>query len=120
MIMQNERGQNTHGQGERVKIPLLPYNVDKKSVKDQGPTVGSQQTEWFLEIHSSTFCYNNLNLKFFGQNTYEMNHVCFKNYDELKLFDKTKENSLVVNKFMIKYYLFNIKRHSFLGQPKND
>ena len=24
MVMQNERGQNTHGQGERVKIPLLP------------------------------------------------------------------------------------------------
>ena len=36
-------------------------------------------TEWFLEIHSSTFCYNNFNLRFFGQNTYEKNHVCIKN-----------------------------------------
>ena len=27
---QNERGQNTHGQGERVKIPLLPKNVGKR------------------------------------------------------------------------------------------
>ena len=42
MIMQNERGQNTHIKGERVKIPLLPYNVDKKSVLDSGPTVGSR------------------------------------------------------------------------------
>ena len=25
-------GKNTHSKGERVKIPLLPYNVDKKSV----------------------------------------------------------------------------------------
>ena len=37
------RGQNTHGQGEREKIPLLPYNVGKKSVKDSGTTVGSRQ-----------------------------------------------------------------------------
>ena len=28
--MQNEKGQTTHGQGEMVKIPLLPYNVDKR------------------------------------------------------------------------------------------
>ena len=41
-IMQNERGQKTHSQGERGKIPLLPYNVDKKSVYDSGQTVGSQ------------------------------------------------------------------------------
>ena len=25
------------------EIPLLPYNVDKKSVNDLGPTLGSQQ-----------------------------------------------------------------------------
>ena len=66
------------------------------------------------------FLLQQFKFEIFWSNTYEMNHVCFKNYDELKLFDKTKENSLVVNKFMIKYYLFNIKRHSFLGQPKND
>ena len=30
MIMANERGQNTHSKGERVKIPLLPYTVDKR------------------------------------------------------------------------------------------
>ena len=30
MVMTNERGQNTHSKGERVKIPLLPYNVDKR------------------------------------------------------------------------------------------
>ena len=42
-IMQNEKGQNTHSKRERVKIPLFPYNVDKKSVNDLGLTVGSQQ-----------------------------------------------------------------------------
>ena len=31
MIMQNEKEQNTHGKGERVKIPLFPNNVGKKS-----------------------------------------------------------------------------------------
>ena len=36
-------GKNTHSKGERVKIPLLPYNVDKKSFKNSGPTVGSRQ-----------------------------------------------------------------------------
>ena len=35
-----ERGQYTHGQGERVKIPLLPHNVGKKSVNDAGPQQG--------------------------------------------------------------------------------
>ena len=40
--MQNEMGQNTHGKGEWVKIPLLPNNVGKKSVNDSGPTVGSR------------------------------------------------------------------------------
>ena len=38
--MQNERGQNTHGQGERVKIPLLPNNVGKKSTNNVGPQQG--------------------------------------------------------------------------------
>ena len=37
---QNERGQNTHGQGERVKIPLLPNIVGKKSANDAGPNKG--------------------------------------------------------------------------------
>ena len=40
MKVKNERGQNTHGQGERVKIPLLPNNVGKKSVNDAGPQQG--------------------------------------------------------------------------------
>ena len=40
MVMQNERGQNNHDQGERVKIPLLPNNVGKKSVNDAGPKQG--------------------------------------------------------------------------------
>ena len=40
MVMQNERGQSTHGQGERVKIPFLPNNVGKKSVNDAGPQQG--------------------------------------------------------------------------------
>ena len=40
MVMQNERGQNTHDQGERVKIPLLPSNVSKKSYKDSRPQQG--------------------------------------------------------------------------------
>ena len=44
MIMQNERGQNTHSKWEQVKIPLIPYNVDKKSVNDSGPNVGSRKT----------------------------------------------------------------------------
>ena len=34
MVMMNERGQNTHSEGKWVKIPLLPYNVDKKSVNN--------------------------------------------------------------------------------------
>ena len=37
MVLLNERGQNTHGQGERVKIPLLPNTVGKKSVNDVEP-----------------------------------------------------------------------------------
>ena len=28
--MANERGQNTHSKGERVKIPLFPYNAYKR------------------------------------------------------------------------------------------
>ena len=36
----NERVLNTHGKGERVKIPLLPNNVGKKSVNDAGPKQG--------------------------------------------------------------------------------
>ena len=46
--MQNERGQNTQGKGEQVKIPLLPDNVGKKSVNDSGPTTGSQQDIKYL------------------------------------------------------------------------
>ena len=38
--MQNERGQNTYGQGERGKIPFLPNNVGKKSVNDAGQKHG--------------------------------------------------------------------------------
>ena len=30
MVMTSERGQNTHSKGERVKIPLLPNNLDKR------------------------------------------------------------------------------------------
>ena len=41
MVMQNERGQNTHGNGERVKIPLLTNNVGKKSANDAGPQQGN-------------------------------------------------------------------------------
>ena len=40
MVTQNERGQNTYGQGERVKIPLLPNNVGKESVNYAGPRQG--------------------------------------------------------------------------------
>ena len=43
MVVQIERGQNTHGKGEGMKIPLLPNNVGKKSVNNSGPTVGSGQ-----------------------------------------------------------------------------
>ena len=38
MIMQNERGKKPK-KSEQVKIPLLPNNVGKKSVKDSGRTV---------------------------------------------------------------------------------
>ena len=31
------RGEKNRGQGERVKIPLLPNNVGKNSVNDAGP-----------------------------------------------------------------------------------
>ena len=40
MVMQNERGQDTHGQGEWVKTPLFPNNIGKKSVNDAGPQQG--------------------------------------------------------------------------------
>ena len=50
MVMQNERGQNTHGKGEQVKIQLLPNNVGKKSVNDSGSTVGSRQIHANLAI----------------------------------------------------------------------
>ena len=53
MIMQNERGKNTHGQGERVIIPLLPYNVDKKSVNGSGPTVGSRHLKKLFKLEQS-------------------------------------------------------------------
>ena len=33
-------GQFTHGQGERVKIPLLPNSVGKKSVNNAGTKQG--------------------------------------------------------------------------------
>ena len=38
--MQNKKGQNTHSQGERLKILLSPYNVGKKSANDAGPRQG--------------------------------------------------------------------------------
>ena len=43
MVMQIKRGKNTHSKEERVKIPLLPNIIGKKSVNDSGPTIGSQQ-----------------------------------------------------------------------------
>ena len=42
MAMLIERGENTHGKGEMVKIPLLPNNVGKKSVKNSVPTIDSR------------------------------------------------------------------------------
>ena len=48
MVMQNERGQNTHGQAERVKKPLLPNNVGKKSVNEAGPKQGHDNCHFSL------------------------------------------------------------------------
>ena len=62
---QNERGQNTHGQGERVKIPLLPNNVGKKSVKDAGPQQG-------YDRHLNSEQVRVL----FGFSEFEYNHGC--------------------------------------------
>ena len=31
---ENKSGSNTHGDGEQVKIPLLPNNIGKNSVND--------------------------------------------------------------------------------------
>ena len=42
MVMQNEKRQNTHGQGGKGENTLLSYNVDKKSVNDSAPITGSQ------------------------------------------------------------------------------
>ena len=39
MAMQNERGQNTHGQGKIENTPL-PNNVGKRSANDAGPQQG--------------------------------------------------------------------------------
>ena len=44
MIMKIESEQNTHSKGERVKIPVLPNNVVKKSIRDSGPSVGSKHS----------------------------------------------------------------------------
>ena len=55
--MQNERGQNTHGQGEQVKIPLLPNIVGEKSVNEAGPQPGHDK---FLN-QSEFFCVFQLN-----------------------------------------------------------
>ena len=44
------RGLIRLSKGERVKIPLLPYIVDKKSLNDSGPTVGSRSA---LMVHGS-------------------------------------------------------------------
>ena len=39
IVMTNERGQNTQSKGERVKIPILTYIVDKREcLKILGPT----------------------------------------------------------------------------------
>ena len=46
--MQNERVQNTHGHWERVKIPLLPNNVGKKSANDAGPQQGHNSCKPFF------------------------------------------------------------------------
>ena len=46
MVMQNERGQNTQGQG--VKIPLLPNNVGKKSANNAGPQQGLDKIHCFV------------------------------------------------------------------------
>ena len=45
MVMLIERGQNTHGKGERVKIPLLPNNVSKRSVYDSGQGHNTSEAE---------------------------------------------------------------------------
>ena len=48
-VDENERGQNTHGQGERVKIPLLPNNVGKKIVNDM--TLSKIKPQKAKELH---------------------------------------------------------------------
>ena len=50
MIMQIEREQNTYGKGVRVKIPLLPNNVGKKSVNNVGPKQGHNKVKMLTKI----------------------------------------------------------------------
>ena len=49
---ENERGQNTRGQGERVKIPLLPNNVGKKSANNARPKQGHNNSLKIQTIES--------------------------------------------------------------------
>ena len=55
MVMQNERGQNTHDQGEMVKIPLLPNNVGKKSANNAGPQQGHNMGQLRLKTNSKIY-----------------------------------------------------------------
>ena len=48
MVMTNGRGQNTHGKGEQVKIPLLPDNVGIRVLTTLKPC------EWLR--HYSVLC----------------------------------------------------------------
>ena len=56
MVMQIERGQNTHRKWERMKIPLLPNNVGKKSVNNKEPmtTVTTQLSQKCIFFKFST------------------------------------------------------------------
>ena len=50
MIMRMRRDKCHPGRGKRVKIPLLPNNVGKKSVNDTGPQQGHDNNLDVIEI----------------------------------------------------------------------
>ena len=54
---------NTHGKGERVKIPLLPNNVGKKSVNDSGPRQGHDKVQTLLKAFEFQFQIRNSSIQ---------------------------------------------------------
>ena len=65
-----------------MKIPLLPYNVDKKSVNNSGLTVGSRQEPTTIKCYLSSTAMAYLDDKILACAGNNLSHTCF-NYDPI-------------------------------------